>query len=60
MPRAASISSTTRGLSGKRKYSQTAWLDDLSRKPMAGVAEKGRHYPPVRLRNLARHGKPPI
>src|SRR5215213_1562254 len=26
MPRAASISSTMRRLSGKRKYSQTAWL----------------------------------
>ena len=26
MPRAASISSTMRKLSGKRKYSQTAWL----------------------------------
>jgi hypothetical protein len=26
MPRAASISSTMRRLSGKRKYSQTEWL----------------------------------
>jgi hypothetical protein len=26
MPRAASISSTMRRLSGNRKYSQTAWL----------------------------------
>ena len=35
MPRAASISSTMRRLSGKRKYSQTAWL----------ITSAGKRYP---------------
>jgi hypothetical protein len=59
MPHATSISSTMRRLSGKLKYSQTAWLDDLGRKPVAGVAGKGRPCHPVRLRDLARYRKPP-
>jgi hypothetical protein len=33
--------------------------DDLGRKPVAGVAGGGRRCHPVRLRDLARHGKPP-
>src|SRR4051812_17990687 len=33
--------------------------DDLGRKPMAGVAGRGRRCHPVRLRDLARHGKTP-
>jgi hypothetical protein len=35
MPRAANISSTIRRLSGKRKYSQTAWL----------ITSAGKRYP---------------
>ena len=35
MPRAASISSTMRRLSGNRKYSQTAWL----------ITSAGKRYP---------------
>jgi hypothetical protein len=35
MPRAASISSTMRRLSGNRKYSQTAWL----------MTSAGKRYP---------------
>ena len=35
MPRAASISSTMRRLSGNRKYSQTAWL----------ITSAGNRYP---------------
>jgi hypothetical protein len=35
MPRAASISSTMRRLSGKRKYNQTAWL----------MTSAGKRYP---------------
>jgi hypothetical protein len=34
--------------------------DDLGWKPVAGVAGQGRRRHPVRLRDLACHGKPPI
>src|SRR3954447_26003975 len=33
--------------------------DDLGRKPVAGVAGGSKHCHPVRLRDLARNGKPP-
>jgi len=34
--------------------------DNLSRKPVASVAEKGRRCHSIRLPDLARHGKSPI
>ena len=44
---------------GKAKVDPDRLADDLSRETVAGIAGEGRHCHPVRLRDLAHHGKPP-
>ena len=60
MPRAASISLTMPQTEREPKVQPNRVADDLGRKPVAGVARKGRRCHPIRLRDLARHGKSPI
>jgi len=44
---------------GKAEIQPNRMADDLGRKPVAGVAGEGRRCHPIRLRDLARQGKPP-